>query len=561
MKKQLCWILAVLLCGCSTGLKTDENKANIVYAAAEYCADDECSEKVRVKYNDSEIKKLEAYLDALPVMSDAKQSGNIIAKLVMQDDEGMQYTITEDSRTEPDGISYYLNDLSQERSLPVSKEPSLLKQLRALAGELLAKDETLGYELKDDYFVVSYSDQYVTRTAPGGQPYFEENVLRGDPVYFLLFFIDESFTEYTQIKDQRRLLTGLLNQLEFADNYTPDIMPYGDSLLYSAESIGSDLVLNKGNELISGFTLPPLTTSMLGVSGYAHYYYDQGSNQYLKQIAKDTMPASILDTLFVPIQIEGNHVRLAKVKVQNFMFSHANYIQSFQPIIEGVPVQLLFNYESLFDTVVNHLDKLAIYDVELDDQQRLKSVEIIRQSPAHDELPIQASDFILNENGDNSIYTYRSISETARVYNAIMGSLNYQIIQSALVEGESFIEIRLRYGYENQVSEKHILIDKSDGSILDDGLLNERYFKGQLTSQLEKQLEDQNIEACALAYADNLNTARCYVKPIIADTYDPNQHHLVFSSFALDEQGKLYLPIMIREYGAAAQPIKLYPQH
>ena len=273
------------------------------------------------------------------------------------------------------------------------------------------------------------------------------------------------------------------------------------------------------------------------------------------------MPASVLDTLFVPIQIEGNHVRLAKVKVQNFMFSHANYIQSFQPIIEGVPVQLLFNYESLFDTVVNHLDKLAIYDVELDDQQRLKSVEIIRQSPAHDELPIQASDFILNENGDNSIYTYRSISETARVYNAVMGSLNYQIIQSALVDGESFIEIRLRYGYENQVSEKHILIDKSDGSILDDGLLNERYFKGQLASQLEKQLADQNIEACALAYADNLNTARCYVKPIIADTYDPNQNHLVFSSFALDEQGKLYLPIMIREYGAAAQPIKLYPQH
>ena len=121
MKKQLCWILAVLLCGCSTGLKTDENKANIVYAAAEYCADDECTEKVRVKYNDSEIKKLEAYLDALPVMSDAKQSGNIIAKLVMQDDEGMQYTITEDSRTKPDGIGYYLNDLSQERSLPVSR--------------------------------------------------------------------------------------------------------------------------------------------------------------------------------------------------------------------------------------------------------------------------------------------------------------------------------------------------------------------------------------------------------------------------------------------------------
>ena len=89
MKKQLCWILAVLLCGCSPVSETDENKANIVYAAAEYCADDECSEKVRVKYNDSEIKKLEAYLDALPVMSDAKQSGNIIAKLVMQDDEGM----------------------------------------------------------------------------------------------------------------------------------------------------------------------------------------------------------------------------------------------------------------------------------------------------------------------------------------------------------------------------------------------------------------------------------------------------------------------------------------
>ncbi len=561
MKKQLCCILTVLLCGCSPVSETDENKSKIVYAAAEYCADDECSEKIRVKYNDSEIKKLEAYLDALPVMSDAKHSGNTIAKLVLQDDEGLQYTITEDSQIEPSGISYYLNDLNQERSLPVSKEPSLLKQLRTLAGELLAGDETLGYEMRDDFFVVSYSDRYITRTAPGGQPYFEENVLRGDPVYSLLFFIDESFTEYAQIKDQKRLLTGLLNQLEFADNYTPNIMPYGDSLLYSAESIGSDLVLNKGNELISGFTLPQLTTSMLGVSGYAHYYYDQGSNQYMKQIAKDIMPASFLDTLLVPIQIHENHVRLAKVKVQNFMFSHANYIQSFQPIIEDVPAWLLFDYEALFDTVVNHLDKFTIYDVELDDQQRLKSVEIIRQSPTHDELSVQASDFILNENGDNSIYTYQSISEAARVYNAVMGSLNYQIIQSAFVDGESFIEIRLRYGYENQVAEKHILIDKSDGSVLDDGLFNERYFKGQLAIRLEKQLADQNIEACALAYEDNLDTARCYVKPIIADTYDPYQNNLVFSSFALDEEGKLYLPIMIREYGAFAETIKLYPQH
>ncbi len=45
MKKQLCCILTVLLCGCSPVSETDENKSKIVYAAAEYCADDECSEK------------------------------------------------------------------------------------------------------------------------------------------------------------------------------------------------------------------------------------------------------------------------------------------------------------------------------------------------------------------------------------------------------------------------------------------------------------------------------------------------------------------------------------
>lgn len=556
MKKTMNLMLALLLCGCTPVTKSIDH--DIVYAGAEYCPDDVCREKVQVKYSEDEITKVISYIDSLPEASPSYNEGKERAKLVLIDNQGLQYTFTEECFDSSEGTVYFINDVMKNTTHIVDEDERLIRLIKSLKGKALQENESLGYSVGEDFFVVSYSGYLISENDRNS---YLRNRYTGEPAFSMLFYIDESFTDTSQIKNQKRLLTGVLSQIEFPYHYEPDVAIVGDSLLYSAIGIDEASVLNKGNELISNFNLPQLSASMLGVSGFSKYYYDDTLKQFIKQ--KDqNYPINytqFTDMIFMPVYVDGQHMRLVKVRVHNTNYTGYPNIQSAKPVVEGANYRTYYDYGDLFNGIVNHLDQFDLYDVEVDEQNRIKAVEIIQRAKHEEGEFIQSSDFILNANDTNSIYTYRSISEQASIYNAFMRNINSQIIKTELRENEDYISMTITVGYSRYLRKVQILIDKKDGVILDDGMLNERYFDNQLEARILRQLVDQKIEACALDYEDNVNTPKCYVKPMIADVYDPNQVVLSFSSFKLNDSGQLVLPIIIREYGGYSGVLEIVP--
>lgn len=556
MKKTMSLMLALLLCGCTPVSERIDH--DIVYAGAEYCVDDECSEKVQVKYAEDEITKAVSYIDSLPEASATYDQGEESVRLVLIDSLGLQYTFTEEMVNSSEGIVYLINDVMKNTTHIVNENERLMHLIKSLKGESLQEDETLGYSLNEDFFVVSYSGQLISENNRNS---YLKNRYAGEPAFSMLFYIDESFTDSSQIKDQKRLLTGVINQIEIPYQYEPDVAVYDDRLLYSASGIDETAVLNKGRELINNFDLPQLTASMLGVSGFSKYYYDDTNKQFIKQEDRNypINYTQFTDMILMPVYINGQHMRLVKVKVHNKNYTGYPNIQSAKPVVEGAYYRTYYDYGDLFNGIVNHLDQFDLYDVEIDEQNRIKAVEIIQRAKQDEGEVIQGSDFILNVNDSNSIYTYRSISEQASIYNDFIRNTNSQLFKTDFHENEDFISMTITVGYTNNFQQQHILIDKKDGFMLDDGMLNERYFNEQLEARILKQLADQNIEACALAYEDNVNKPKCYVKPTIADVYDPNHLVMSFSSFIVNDEGQLVLPLLIREYGGFSGILEIIP--
>lgn len=556
MRKIVKLMLALLLCGCTPVSERIDH--DIVYAGAEYCADNECSEKVQVKYSEDEITKAVSYIDSLPEASATYDQGEESVRLVLIDSLGLQYTFTEEMVNSSEGIVYLINDVMKNTTHIVNENERLMHLIKSLKGESLQEDEALGYSLDEDFFVVSYSGQLISENNRNS---YLKNRYAGEPAFSMLFYIDESFTDSSQIKDQKRLLTGVINQIEFPYQYEPDVAVYDDRLLYSASGIDETSVLNKGRELINNFDLPQITASMLGVSGFSKYYYDDKNKQFIMQKDRNypINYTQFTDMILMPVYINGQHMRLVKVRVHNKNYTGYPNIQSAKPVVEGAYYRSYYDYGDLFNGIVNHLDQFDLYDVEVDEQNRIKAVEIIQRAKQDEEEVIQGSDFILNVNDTNSIYTYRSISEQALIYNDFIRNANNQLFKTDLRENEDFICMTITVGYSNNFRKQNILIDKKNGFILDDGMLNERYFDNQLEARILKQLADQNIEACALAYEDNVNTPKCYVKPMIADVYDPNHLVMSFSSFKLNDSGELVLPVFIREYGGYSGILEIIP--
>lgn len=556
MKKIMSVMLALLLCGCTPVTESKEHE--FVYAAAEYCFDDECSRKVKVKYNEDEISEIASYIDSLPEISKPLDKGEEKVKLVLIDSQGLQYTFTEEVAHSSEGTVYFINDVMKNTTYTINEKDRLTHVIDSLKGETLPESEALGYSVGEDFFVVSYSGYLISEN--DGNDYLR-NRYAGEPAFSMLFYIDESFADASQIKDQKRLLTGVMNQLEFPYHYEPDAEEYEDKLLYSASGIDETSVLNKGRELINNFDLPQLSSSMLGVSGFSKYYYDNEQRLFIKQINQNhpVKYTQFTDMILMPVYIDGLHMRLVKVRVHNTNYTAVPNIQSAKPVAEGTYYKPYYDYGDLFNDIVNHLDQFDLYDVEVDEQQRIKAVEIKQRAKQNEGEGIDGSDFILNVNDTNSIYTYRSIEEQASIYNSFMRNVNSDVFETDLSENQDFISMTITVGDTKNFQQKHILIDKKDGFILDDGMLNERYFDGQLEAKILKQLANQNLEACALAYEDNLSTPKCYVKPMIADVYDPNHLVMSFSSFIINDEGQLVLPVFIREYGGYSGIIEIIP--
>lgn len=549
MKKKLCCLLTFLLFGCSSVPK--ESESMITYAAAQYCLDDDCKEKVKMEYDADVIETIMDYIDDLPASVNAAYTNRELARLILHDEKGMQYTWVEMVEVTPSEEIYWLKALNDDCAIRLQSR-SLTEFLKTLKGQELPTKANLGYTWQDDFVAVSYSDFYYREQV-------ENEKLRN--VLSLLFYIDDEFDDVNDIQNTSRLLTGLANQIEKGLNYTLNehAEEYGNHLLTSAEAYDQIELENKAYELLNNYSLPNLESGMLGTVFENSYYYDRDRQQVIRHYL-GTQFSLLSDWVLLPLKIEENQIRVVKVPVKNRMYRGASTIENIIPVIDNTMVHLTSNYRDLYAQIVEHLDQFDILDVELDEFHRLKSMHYVHNADISEKLyPIQNSDFILNEDGGNSIYTLQSLSPSAEYYNNVMRTINYSNIHSVLKENNQFIMIEVSFGYPNDIEKMNFLFDKLDGQLLSDGLLSERYYENELGKRIDEQMVKQNLPVCSLLYEENMNVPECYVQPLIEDKADPYAIQLVRSSFEMNEKNELYYPVLVREYGTYSRTLEINP--
>lgn len=550
MKKKLCCLLAFLLIGCSSTPKQPEKI--ITYAAAQYCLDDDCKEKIKMEYDARDFQTIIDYIDALPVGVNPAYANQESARLVLHDEQGMQYTWVEKIETTPSEKIYWLKALNDNGAIRLQSR-SFTEFLQTLKGQELPTKANLGYVWQDDFMAVSYSDYYFRDQV--------ENEKMRD-VLSLLFYIDDEFDDVNDIQNTPRLLTGLANNIEKKmKNHMlySHAEEYSNHLITSAEAFELSELETKAYELLNNYSLPNLESEMLGVTIENSYYYDKEHRQVIRHY-QNTASSLLYDWVLLPLKIEENRIRVVKVPVKNRMYMGASTIENIIPIIDNAVVRLTSNYRDLYAQIVEHLDQFDIMDVGLDEFQRLKSMHYVHHAKTSEKLyPLQSNAFILNEEGGNSIYTLQSLSPSAEYYNNVMRTINYSIIHSVLKENDRFIMIEVSYGYKNDMEKMNFLFDKLDGQLLSDGLLSERYYENQLGKRIDEKMVKQNLPVCALRYEENMNVSECYVQPLIEDKADPYVIQFVKSSFEMNEKSELYYPVLIREYGTYSRILEMIP--
>lgn len=90
----------------------------------------------------------------------------------------------------------------------------------------------------------------------------------------------------------------------------------------------------------------------------------------------------------------------------------------------------------------------------------------------------------------------------------------------------------------------------------DDGLLNLRYFDGQLSEIIAQSIKKEGYEACPLAYEDNLSISKCAVYPQIEDKTAMNWVDAYDSHFTIDDK-ELIISVNTRSYGSLAEPLEI----
>lgn len=550
MKKKLCCLFVFLLFGCSAAPKQSEN--TITYAAAQYCLDDDCKEIIKMEYDADSIQMIMNYIDDLPASVNAAHTDHESARLVLQDEQGIQYTWVETAEVTPSERIYWLKGLNDNHAVRLQSR-SLTEFLQTLKGQELPVNADLGYTWLEDFVAVSYSGYYYRDHV--------ENEKLSD-VLSLLFYIDEEFDDVNDIQDTPRLLTGLANQIEQGLNYTLDQQAeeYDNYLITSAEAYDQTELENKADELLNNYSLPSLKSGMLGTVIENSYYYDQDRQQVIRHY-QDLQLSLLSDWLLLLLKIEENQLQVVKVPVKNRIYNGTSTIANSMPVIDNAVVHLTSNYRDLYSQVVEHLDQFDILDVELDEFHRLKSMHYVHHADMNEKLyPIQNSDFILNKNEENnSVYTLQSLSSSAEYYNNVMRTLNYSIIRSVLKENEQFILIEVSYGYQNNMKTMNFLFDKQDGQLLSDGLLSERYYENKLGERINEQMAKQNIPVCSLLYEENKHVSECYVQPLINDKTDPYAIEYAGSNFKINEKNELYYPVLVREYGTYSRTLEINP--
>lgn len=544
MKQIILTLMCILLVGCTTQEAPEEKQPEIVYIAAQYCVDDECNERQKVKIDMNQLDTIAAYIDQLPKVYTSNLGQIESAKLVMIDENGYQYVISETVEIGPGRKDYMLNYQGNRLSWMIDEDHRFTEFLKGLEGEALSNDEAIGYEMPEPFYIVSLYD-VSNFNKPDGSLSYE---LSG---YDLLFYINESFNDVTQIKNQNLLLAGLLSKLNH---------PYSSAQTYNNQLLIADGVYDYaeiesiGNDLIKNYQLPELQTSQFAVLNNEKYYYDSDKRQFYVE-NNDHNTGEYIDMVLMPLYSDGNITRIARFLVKK---SYINRYEYYEIILnDNTYSQRVTTKEKLYNQMVMHLDQVDLFDVETEYRDKLKSVEVIQLVETVNE-PITADSFLYEENDEMSVYVLQEDSIDAMLYNKFIEDEMYaSTIQSSLNETEALIEIVVVDSAKDESIS--IFFDKASGRMMHDGMINELLYNGEMKNSVIEQVKKQVPTVCPLSYKDSLSVERCYVEPMIDTATTSFLMNVPLSQYYLNEKQQLVVPVIIKSYGGYLETIEIKP--
>lgn len=543
MKQILLTLLCFLLAGCTTQGGSEEKKPEIVYIAAQYCADDECYDRRKIQIDVNQLDVIRTYLDQLPEIYKSNFRQYETAKLVMIDENGYQHVLSELVESDPSGNNYTLNYQGNRLSWDTDEKHRLTEFLRGLEGQLLSEDEPIGYEIPASFHIISHQG-YRYGDRPTSAP---TNECSG---YNLLFYINESFTDVAQIKDQNLLLSGIVSEME-DNHYHESGQSWNNQLILANAVYEYGDVEAFGNRLIQDYQIPSLFSSQIGVINNSKYYYDSDKRQFF--VDKFYEYQQNIDMVLVPIYTDGEITRVARFKV-NREKSPSDY---YEMILDDAYTTKTKSYSEFYNQLVMHLDQVDLFDVVTDERGRLQSVKVIQLVESQNE-PINSDSFVYTENDLASVYTMQTDSYDALLYNMFMNDkVSSRPVRCSLHESDTLLEIVIDSYTFNETS--RVFFDKASGKLLSEGMINKLYYKGEMKKKVIDKLKNMGLNACPASFQDNKSIERCYVEPIIDTEPDAQIMTVPQLPFKFNEANELVVPVLIKSYGGYQETLEIIP--
>ncbi len=385
----------------------------------------------------------------------------------------------------------------------------------------------------------------------------------------MLFYIDQDFENVSEIEDQTALLAGLadiyeLQEAEKIYGYGVNYTIWNDYLIEMQRTLPVAKIEKHAQKILTGYELPVLDSQMLFENLDKRYLYDHKQAQVIVSDLMTELGRNSMDIYLVPLRMDEQSIRLARVPVRlTYWENYYDMVRAASIVLnDGTLLPESYDYYSLFERVTEVQDQLELFDVSLNEKGQISAVKKVNNPKEADKQNSLSNDqFMLTENGTNSLYTLRDTDQTAWIFNSQMQTLstmssnysNYAQLHSSLSENEQWIVIEV----ENNIGKWRWLFDKQSGELLSDGLLNERYFNGQLTEIIAKNASDAGYPACPVVYEENLTVEKCAVYPYVVDYGAKELLAATPTMFTISENGQLQITLNTRRYGGLAEPLVL----
>ncbi len=556
MKKWLLMGLFVLIVGCASDDPWVGWSAEV-----SFCAEDTCDEQVQLRLNDEQLKELLTHLENLPQTAEpADFSGQEYARLVLSKGDFQKFYI-EYGEAIPYGVSARL--MQPDGSfISVEEENRLSHLLRALmpSAEEITESITEDHLLTDGLLVSDY-----LRTDEGHGSLLNtnadnENSLKEiDQALSLLFYIDENFDESTPITDQKRLLTGILQSMVISRRYSsdPSALVWKKHVLENTLVIPVQEVETYAQTLMAEYTFPKLDDEMIGMDNRynINFYYDTSRQAVIADYAQFGDDQYVWDRVLMPIEWQDHQLRVARFPVRIKADKYSLNAEAVRPDFgDHVLTYYGSDYHAVATQVLNFLEMTDLFDVTFNDEHQIVAIEKVYEHEAYEVQPLSVDDFVYSNMGECSVYTMQTTHASALQMNDY-GSLRVtgtsaRCMTSVLRENENLIMIEMKIcDADDFDAGEHYFFDKTNGELLNEGMINVRFYEGNIEQKVLEQLKAQEMNACPPAYEGRL-VEECYVAPLIDNGVSEAVLYLPETSWRLNEEGQLEIPVLVRRFGS-----------